>query len=252
VKLNNIHRLRPEVADDVRRYVEDLLRALGEDGEAVLAFGSATGPDYVPGQSDVNLALLVRTAEFSLLDRCLAPVAAGFKKRIVAPLFLTREYIARSQDVFPVEFLDMRETGVLLYGEDFLAGLELRPAWLRLECEQRLKSNLLRTRQAFLEIGRSKGGLERVLTQSLNSLVPLFRAMLTLMRVELPRTKREIVTALCRELAVADTAFNEILQLRAAGGSLKPGRGPGLLADYVLALDKLVSVVDTIEVEEAQ
>ena len=252
MKLNNIDRLRPEVADDVRQYVEELLRVLGEDAEAVLAFGSATGPDYMPGESDVNLALLVKTAEFSLLDRCLAAVAAGFKKRIVAPLFLTREYIARSQDVFPVEFLDMRATGVLLYGEDFLAGLELKPAWLRLECEQQLKSNLLRTRQAFLEIGRSKGGLERVLARSLNSLVPLFRAMLALRNLELPRTKREIVTSVCRELSVADAAFNEILRLRATGERLKSGRGPGLLADYILAVEKLVAVVDTIEVGESQ
>jgi len=251
VKLNNIDRLRPEAADDVREYVEALLQVLGQDAEAVLAFGSVTGPDYVPGESDVNLAFLVRTVEFSLLERCLSPVSAGFKKRIVAPLFLTKEYIARSQDVFPVEFLDMRETGVLLYGEDFLAGLELAPAWLRLECEQQLKSSLLRTRQAFLEIGRSKGGLEKVITQSLNSLVPLFRAMLALRGLALPRTKREIVTVLCRELSVSDAAFIEVLELRARGENLKSGRGPGMLADYMTAVEKLAADVDTFEAEEA-
>ena len=252
MKLNNLDRLRPEAANDVREYVEELVGVLGEDATAVLAFGSVTGLDYVPGQSDVNLALLVRTAELTLLDRCLEAVAAGFKRRIVAPLFLTREYIARSQDVFPVEFLDMKETGVVLYGEDFLAGLELAPAWLRLECEQQLKSSLLRTRQAFLEIGRSKGGLERVLTQSLNSLVPLFRAMLAMRGLELPRTKREIVTSLCRELSVPDTAFLEILTLRAAGENLKVGRARGLLSDYVTAVEKLASIVDTLEVEEVE
>ena len=251
MKLNNIDRLRPEAAEDVRAYVEELLRVLGQDAEAALAFGSVTGPDYIPGQSDVNLVFLVRTDELSLLEKCLSPVSAGFKKRIVAPLFLTKEYVARSQDVFPVEFLDMRETGVLLYGEDFLAGLELAPASLRLECEQQLKSSLLRTRQAFLEIGRSKGGVERVLTHSLNSLVPIFRAMLVLRGLALPRTKPEIVTSLCREVGAPDAAFTEILELRARGANLKPGRGPGLLADYIRAVEKLAAVVDTLEVEEA-
>jgi len=248
VVLNNIDKLRPEVAGDVKKYVEDLLRVLGEDATAVLAFGSATGPDYVAGQSDVNLAVLVKSIEFSLLERSLGPVAAGFKKRIVAPLFLTREYIAHSQDVFPVEFLDMRETGVLLYGEDPLASLELSAASLRLECEQQLKSSLLRTRQAFLEIGRSKGGLERVLTQSLNSLVPVFRAMLALKGLELPRTKREIVASLCRELSLPDTPFNEVLELRAGRKNLPAGRGPGLLADYILAVEKLAAIVDALRV----
>lgn len=249
VKVERIERLRPEVAGDVRKYVEELLRVLGDDAEAVLAFGSATGPDYVPGQSDINLAVLVTTLDLSLMERCLAPVAAGFKKRIVAPLFLTREYILRSQDVFPVEFLDMRETGVLLYGRDFLADLEIAPAWLRLECERELKSSLLRTRQAFLETGRSRGGIGRVLTQSLNSLVPLFRAILVLRGLELPRTKMEIVASLCREMSVPDAAFMEVLKLRAGRESLRPGRGPGLLADYIEAVERLTADLDTSEVE---
>ncbi len=251
MKLNNIERLRPEVANDVRQYVEDLLGVLGEDAQAVLAFGSATGPDYVPGESNVNLALLVKTIEFSLLERCLVPVEAGFKKRIVAPLFLTREYVARSQDVFPIEFLDMKETGLILYGEDFLSGLELNPVWLRLECEQQLKSSLLRTRQAFLEIGKSKGGLERVLTQSLTSLVPLLRAVLSLRGRELPRTKPEIVAAVCRELSVPDRPFNEVLELRRSR-KLPAGRGPGLLQDYIATVEKLAAVVDTMLVKEIQ
>lgn len=252
MKIDNIDKLRPEAAEDVRKYVQELLGALGQDAESALAFGSVTGSDYVPGESNINLAFLVRTAELPLLERCLLPVSAGFKKRIVAPLFLTREYVARSQDVFPVEFLDMRETGVLLFGEDFLAGLKLAPAWLRLECEQQLKSSLLRTRQAFLEIGRSKGGLEKIAAQSLNSLVPLCRAVLALRGRALPRTKLEIVTALCRELGLSDAAFTEILGLRARGVSLKPGRGVSLLADYVAALEKLIAVVDTFKVEDAQ
>ncbi len=252
MKIDNIDKLRPQAAEDVRKYVEELLGVLGQDGESVLAFGSVTGPDYVPGQSNINLAFLVKTAELSLLERCLPVVSDGFRKRIVAPLFLTKDYVARSQDVFPVEFLDMRETGVLLYGEGFLAGLKLAPAWLRLECEQQLKSNLLRTRQAFLELGRSKGGLEKIATQSLNSLVPLCRAILVLRGRALPRTKLDIVTALCRELGVSDAAFVEILGLRARGGSLKPGRGAGVLADYIAAVEKLTAVVDTFEAGEAQ
>jgi hypothetical protein len=250
VTLNNLDKLRPEVSGDVRSYVENMLAVLGNDALGVVAFGSVTGADYVPGQSDVNLAVLVRNVELPLLDRCAEVVASGFKKRIVAPLFLTRDYIARSLDVFPIEFLDMRETGVLLWGENPVAAVKLGAESLRLECELQLKSNLLRTRQAFLEIGRSKGGLERVLTQSLNSLIPLFRAMLTLRGLELPRAKRDIVGSLCKEFQVPDEPFHEILALRAKGKNLPPGRGPALLSSYLLNVENLAGIVDTLSVGE--
>ena len=51
----------------VRKYADRLVVDLGENLRSIAVFGSATGPDYVPGRSDVNLLIGVRVRSFEKL-----------------------------------------------------------------------------------------------------------------------------------------------------------------------------------------
>jgi hypothetical protein len=249
-RLKNLEKLAPEVEKLLEPYVRDLLLIAGEDILSVLVFGSATGPDYMPGRSNINIAIVVREINPAFLKKCLKHVASGFKKRIVAPLLLTRGYIESSLDVFPIEFLDMRETGLVLVGDDPFSHVDLSNSGLRLECEQQLKGALLRIRQAYLELGLAHGGIEKVLSESLNSLIPVFRAMLVLKGARPPRNKQDILGSVCEAFGVDPEVFLQILKLKLEMGRVSPEAEEKILRDYMKNVEYLAQLVDAFQTPE--
>jgi hypothetical protein len=247
-RLKNFEKLRSEVVRLLKPYLKSLLALLEENVLSIVVFGSATGPDFVPDRSNVNLVVVVKEIDLSLLRKCLKQVSAGAKKGIVPPLFLTEEYINSSADVFPVEFLDIRETGVTLLGEDPLESVQLSRSGLRLECEQQLKGSLLRIRQAYLELGLVRAGLERVLCDSLTSLIPIFRAMLVLKEFEVPRGKKRILESVCEAFAQPTETFQNVLQLKLERKRVSPEKGEKLLGDYMSQVREMARLVDALSV----
>jgi len=60
-------------------------------------------------------------------------------------IFTVSEFLS-SDDVFPIEYLDMKDGHKLLYGRDFLSEINVSDANLRHECEFDLRSKLLKLR----------------------------------------------------------------------------------------------------------
>jgi hypothetical protein len=61
----------------------------------------------------------------------LAPLGKKFgRKRIAAPLIMTPEYIDTSLDVFPIEFFNIQQLHLTVYGDDIWLDLnnkKIRP-----------------------------------------------------------------------------------------------------------------------------
>src|SRR5437667_194921 len=76
----------------------------------------------------------------------------GRKHRISTPLFMTKEYVLHSTDVFPIEFTEIKERHRIIFGEDIFKDLDIPFKDMRLLCEQQIKGKLLHLRQAYLEI----------------------------------------------------------------------------------------------------
>lgn len=245
--LKNLTRLHASVRAVVETYCERLVSALGVHVKAVSVYGSATGPDYIPGKSNVNLVVVVDRLDKDILASMLDTVRWGRKKRIVPPLVLTPRYIESSLDVFPIEFVEIKESHVLLMGEDHFASLEVSHDDLRLECESQLKAAVLRTRQAYLEVGLMKKGAEAVLHASLTSLIPVFRAMLRIKGVEVPRRKLDVINAVGEAFGVDPEPFTAVLRDK-AGDERIGGREAGdVLARYITDIESLATKVDRLQ-----
>jgi hypothetical protein len=240
----NLERLHDSIRLDVKAYCDKLAEVLGANLRAISVYGSATGTDFIPGKSDVNLVVVVEQIGEPVLTSLLDTVKWGKKKRIAPPLLLTPGYIASSLDVFPIEFVEIRESQALLMGEDFFGALEAKPVEMRLECESQLKAAALRTRQAYLEIGTTKRGAETVLHASLTSLIPVMRAMLRLKGEAVPRGKPDVLRAVGRVFG-ADSGLLESILKDKAGDEMIGGRqAHEVLASYVEDIEKLAAVID--------
>jgi len=209
--LKNLDQVNPQIGKILEWYLNELIKIHQSNIISIFVCGSAAGADYVPKVSPVNLFVILEKLDFAGLKKSLKLVSKGINKKIAAPLFLTRKHIATSTDVFPIEFLEMKESHLLLYGQDLLSDLEIDPANIRLFCEEQIKGKLIRIRQAYLEIGLKRKGIEALLKESLTSLTPIFRNLIRLKDKTPSIKKEEIYRQLCELFGLDKDVFVAIL-----------------------------------------
>ena len=214
VELKNLGNLPDVVRKNVGLYIKEMLSIHGDKIISVALYGSAVGKDFSKKASDINIAVIFSEIGYLELKKSQKLISKGIKKRIPAPLFLTKSYIESSSDVFPIEFLEMKENHTTIDGDDILSGLEVSSDNLRLECESQIKGKLIRIRQAYLEIGGKKGGVEKLLKESLNSLIPVFKGLLRLKGIVPTSSKEEILRETTKAFEGNPEVFVKIFQDR--------------------------------------
>ena len=244
MQLKNLDRIHERARAHLDDYVAGLDTELGAGLKAVSVYGSATGPDFVPKKSDINLVVVVDRLDEEVLTRLLDVVKWGAGRSIVPPLMLTPSDIEASLDVFPIEYLEIKESHVVIAGDDYFSSIEVDPGNLRLECESQLKAAVLRTRQAYLEIGLRRKGAEQVLAASLTSLIPVFRGMLRLKGVRPPRPKAEVIASLGEAFGVETATFLAILRDKAGDERIEGEEAHAVLARYIDEITHLAGRVD--------
>ncbi|MBU1888378.1 MAG: hypothetical protein KKB46_04200, partial [Candidatus Omnitrophica bacterium] len=101
--------VRQDVKKILQPYLSKLFEIHKDNIVSILLYGSSTGKFYVPKQSDINLLVVLNDLRFEMLRSSLRLVDQGIRKKITAPLLLSLEHIETSKDVFPIEFLEIKE-----------------------------------------------------------------------------------------------------------------------------------------------
>jgi len=194
--------------------ISDYKEVLGDDLVGIILYGSATGKDYRPGKSDINFMIVVSEQGIDRLEEMLQVVKKWRKKNVAVPLFLTENYVKTSMDVFPIEYLNLQQNHLLVFGKDILNGLTFNPEFLRLQCEREIKGKLLLLREAFLESSGRARDLDMVINQSIHAFVAIFEALLFLKSVEVPEGKREIIRAASGTFDMNTLLFERLLDVK--------------------------------------
>jgi predicted nucleotidyltransferase len=242
--LKNLDKLNIDASSKIRPYLESLLRVHRDTVISVFVYGSAACGDYVKGSSDINSAIVLKSLGFGDLRKSLDIVNRAILHKINAPLFLTREYIMSSLDTFPIEFIEMKENHVLVYGEDVLQDINIDPVNIRFICEQQIKGKLVRIRQAYLEIGLRKKGIESLIKESFGSLFPVLRGMLRLKGITPFSDKKENIQALGQAFGIDTDIFLAILADKRNNGKISGHDLESALFDYIKQLEKLADIAD--------
>ncbi|MBZ0166603.1 MAG: hypothetical protein K8I00_07320 [Candidatus Omnitrophica bacterium] len=243
-QLINIEQLPEDVQKKFIPFARNLLELFSGNIRAVAVTGEATGPGYDPKISFINSIVVLQDINFDVFRSALKPVAGAAKQRIAAPLFLSQEYIQNSLDVFPVEFLEIKEKHVLIYGEDIFSTLDIKTEHLRLFCEQQVKGRLIRIRQAYLEVGLQKKGVEALLKDSLSSLLPIFRNLIRL-KGETPAVDSEgVINQLTAAFAIDGRPFSAIVRDQSNDEKIAGRDVTEFFEKYINQLQKLARQVD--------
>jgi len=236
--------LRQDIKKILEPYLLKLLDIHKDNIVSILLYGSATGKFYVPRRSDINLMVALSSLHFNELRSSLKLVNEGIRKKITAPLFLSLEHIETSKDVFPVEFMEIKENHILLYGKDLCKDMNIDLRHLRLFCEREIKGKLIRLREAYLEVGLKKKGIEALLKESMNSLLPTFRALIRL-KGQMPGVdKFNVLNEVSEMYGVEEGLFAAILRDRLNDEKIAGQAVEAFFEKYLDEIKKLALKVD--------
>ena len=219
--------------------------ALGPRLRSVVLYGSAARGDYHRGTSDLNLILVLEAIDPPTLEALGRPVRRFVGKGHPVPRLFTASLIAESADTFPIEFLDIQASRVVVHGDDSFAGIAIDRGCLRLQCEREMDEKMMRLREGYMLGHDDARALRRLLSESYPAFAALFRGGLHLLGKPIPASNHEVVAAFCAAAGLETAPFDEVARLRHGDGTPQDLRS--IYARYHDQLARAAHMVDRLK-----
>jgi hypothetical protein len=228
-------------------YSQEVQAALGAQIVCLAVYGSAAGDDFFDPHSDVNMVIVVQDVTSEVLE-ALAPVVMRWERRHFAiPLVIERAFLDRARDVFPMELDDIRRQHRLLAGTDVLADVTVERDALRRQCEKEARGKLLRLRALYLGTGGATSALERLMLESLKSILIFLRHLLRLKGADPGLRYRDALAAGERALGPLPL-MSRLLDHREGVTRLVPRAERLEFRQYLEEVERIVHALDTLDV----
>jgi predicted nucleotidyltransferase len=195
------------VQDALQGLIEDLVATHGDNLAAVVLYGSIAAGDQVELRSDYNLLITLKRITPEDLRQAQAPMREWQRLGHPLPIYFTTEELSDAADVFPIEFHQMANARIVLYGQDPFETIRFTDANLRHQTEYELRSKLIQLRRLYIPASVSVEKLCDLMSDSLASFAALFRAVLTLYGEEPPVAKPDCVRAMVRRFGLNEEPF---------------------------------------------
>src|SRR6476620_6431077 len=166
--------------------VEDLRATHGTNLASIVLYGSAAAGDHVELRSDYNILIALNRITPEDLRQAQAPMREWQRLGHPLPVYFTVEELSDAADVFPIEFHQMANARIVLYGRDPFEFVKLSDMNLRHQAEYELRSKLIQLRRHYIPASISIEKLCDLMSDSLASFAALFRAVLMLHGEEPP------------------------------------------------------------------
>lgn len=247
--METLSHLDPKTRETIMKFSEEMKSLFGKGLLSLLLYGSAVGDNFDSERSDINFLIVLSRIDMDILRRYSGVSKKWQRKKVATPLILTEDYILSSADVFPIEFLELKENHIILYGKDVLKDLTVDLKNLKLQVEEQLKGKLLHLRGGFLDSGERKEYLERLLTSSLIAFVPIFRNVLRLMEKGSPVSRGTLFKDFCSEVGLDEGPFFRVWDIKGGRTKLSKEEVITLFGEYLSQIERLVEKVDNLILE---
>jgi hypothetical protein len=238
----------PKIPEEIfPEIIGDYRNIFGEDLISIILYGSGAGEDYVPGKSDLNFLIMLTERGIEGLDKVLETVGRWRKRNVAIPLFMTRNYLTGSLDAYPIEFLNMRRSYIVVAGEDVFAPIAFDPCHIRLQLERELRGKLLHLRSGYLATGGKPKKIRELIGASLTAFVSLFGALLYLKKLEIPKRKSDIIAAAGAALDVDAAVFLKCEAIREGTDRFSQAEVSAVFRDYLKEVNRLCEMIDRME-----
>lgn len=233
-----------EILDATRNWLAPVREALGPDFRAAYLTGSVLTQGFDPRHSKINVLVVARSLGVEVLERVAAAIPQTKKAPHFEPLFMAEVQIQKSLDVFPIEWLEVKERHLRLEGEDVLAALEVPRTYLRLQCEHELRGKHIQLRQALLLRHGHPIELTRLLEAAASGYATLFRTLLRIAGEAPPAESARVVERVADVYRLDAAALLIPHMLRYGGRTLKHDEVAPQYRRFLAEIDRLIAAID--------
>lgn len=221
--------------------INEFKERLKENLRAAINFGTEGQPN--------NLLFVVNKLDFNVLEQIKELVVKHNKKIKIVPFFFTKEELIDGSDVFPLEFLDIKQPHELLFGEDIINQIEFNKKDVRKQLEFELRSKLIHLRENYIWIKKTKD-LKQLLQSAVPSLMPLFYGLLFLKDVKKAPTKLDNLFELVADNYKIDVdVLRKVRNLRESNIKVKDEDLKKYVEELMIFLSQLGEIVDEMKME---
>jgi len=228
----------------INDFVERVRQVSGTNLKSVVLYGSAAAGDYVPEHSDINLLCVLGEISFLAIANLAPAVEWWARQKHHAPLLMTAEELTRGADVFSIEFLDMKRSYRVLWGDDVLKDLEIPLKFHREQVEYELREKTILLRQRLLAVAGNENGKWDLLLRSVPAFGTLSRHALIALGESPASSKREAVTKLAAKAGFDGAAIIQLFDVREGKASRKNLNVDDVFARYLSAVERITAKVD--------
>lgn len=232
----------------LQEFSNDFQEAFGSGLVSLILYGSGAGADFDPKKSDLNFLAVLTEAGINQLSKTFTLLKKWEKRGVAIPICVTRAYIESSLDTFPLEFLNMKNSYRLTFGEDVLKDLSFDKKDVRLQVERELKGKLLHLRGAYLETKGNLRSVKPVIATSLTTFASIFRGILFLLEKDMPQAKRDVISSAGKEMGLDNELFNKLYDI--AKGLEKPSSSEldRIVIRYIEEIKKAAFFIDKLDI----
>lgn len=235
--------LNKKLQETLNNFVQNLQGIYKDNLVSVILYGSAASGEFIERHSNVNLLIILKNADLENLKKA-SGLLNRYKFRLINPLFFGEDYIRNSNDVFPIEFLDMKENYTVLTGCDILQALSIDTKNLRFQCEQELKVKLIALRQFYLRRSKDNTTLSTFLFKSFTSIAHILRNVLRIKGRQPPYLKQDILKDIALEFQIDRNTWEKILAAKNKKIKLGAQETERLFINFAKDLEKIINAVD--------
>ncbi|MBN1385048.1 MAG: hypothetical protein JW983_09235 [Elusimicrobia bacterium] len=233
------------MSDILMKFTEEAKATYSQNLKSIILYGSKASGEDTKKHSDYNLLIVLENISFMDLKSLNKIMKSWIRKGNQPPLLFTMERLKKSADVFPIEFLDMKDNRKILYGEDPFQNLEIHNTHLRHECEFELKGKLLKLRQGYMTAS-GKSDVRNLLINSISTFLIIFRHVLRLIGVTPPPKRLDALNILAQKKGLNPSAFITIFNMK-KGDKEALNQDPDLIIqEYLKEIEKITDIVDNL------
>lgn len=228
----------------------ELEKIYGENLLSVVLYGSAATEEYSEKFSDYNVFCVLTSPSTTELARSNSLVKKWTKNGNPSPHFFGAEHIHNSLDVFPLEFLDIKDRHKILFGNDPLKNMSIDPKNLRHQCEAELKGKLIHLRSFYATNCHKPKVVARVAMESFSTILTALRGTLRLLGKKPPRDSRAAVEIIAQQIGLTLEIFHQMIAIRQGQMIMPMGEDAlGMFERYLTAVELITNYVDRMRID---
>ena len=239
--------MHEEIASLVKEFSAKLKLVFADDFLSLILYGSAAGSAYQAGISDINVLVVLENSSADKMFRLGKAAKSFLYRNRISPFIMTREEFITASDVFPLEYCDILDNNVVVYGNGDILKIQVNMLNLRSELEGKLRGAVGDLRSILMAAqGNEKTLVKLILSWSGIGYV-LLRGLLRLKKIDCGGLdNKTILTEVEKEYGVKLDAFSVLDQQRQ--GKKPPMPAASVFADRLIEpLKALVCAVDALD-----